>query len=776
MANLPAPLSSFVGRDAEIAQVTGLLASTQLLTLTGPGGVGKTRLALAVANELAVDFPDGIIFVSLAPVNDPGLVTATIAAALGVTEQPGIPLLQGLIAGLLDRQTLLLLDNFEHVIEATPVIAGLLPSCHHLRIMVTSRVPLHLTGEQEFPVPPLTIPTTRTTTAVERAMEYEAMALFVQRARAVNPTFALTAANAPAIIEICQQLDGMALAIELAAARMKALTPEGALARLNRPLSLLTGGPSDQPARQQTMRAAIAWSYDLLEPAEQRLFRQLSTFSGGWTLEAARAVCASGDTSEDELLDQLLGLVDKSLIVPRSPATAEHEDLPRFGMLKTIREFGQEQLTLHDVAHDTSQRHAAYLLAYFERSMSEWNSTRQMAWLARGDAELDNVRAALGWATRHDAEMALRMNTAFVAYWLERAHFTEGRRWFELGLASDAEVSNTVRATALTYTGFFATSQGDYAVAQELCEEALAISERIGNRLGQAEGLYCLGRITMFADDHEQAYQLLSSALTLAREIGPIIWLPSLLGNLAAVATERNDVAAADAYVNEALDISREQQDPGGMANSLSDIARVSLARSDSDGAREQLLESLTLQRDIRDPRYAAQTFEYCAWLAAISHQPERTARLLGAAEAMRESIGVPVPPLIRRDYDTYVPLARARIDAAAWDRAWGEGHSSTLDESIVFAMEFPREPEPIAEPPVTPASDAVGGLSRREIEVLRLLVDGRSNQDIAGALFISPHTAARHVANIMNKLGVESRTAAATWALRHGLDLGGQA
>ncbi|HUG15114.1 MAG TPA: tetratricopeptide repeat protein, partial [Thermomicrobiales bacterium] len=345
-----------------------------------------------------------------------------------------------------------------------------------------------------------------------------------------------------------------------------------------------------------------------------------------------------------------------------------------------------------------------------------------------------------------------------------------GRRWLEMGLVRDAGVSDSIRVTALAYAGFLATSQGDYPVAQKLCEEALTISQRSGDTLGQAESLYSLGRIAMYTDDQEQAHRLLSSALTLAREIGPIIWLPSLLGNLAAVATERKDYAAAYAYLDEALDISREQEDHGGIADSLGDIARVSIARSDIDSARAQLLESLTLQRHIRDRRFAAQAFEYCAWIAASSQQPERTARLLGAAEAMRESIGVPVSPMVRRDYDTYVPLVRARVDVPTWDRAWAEGRSNTLDEAIVYAMELPLEPEPDPVSAAPPAGAAVDGLSRREVEVLRLLVDGRSNQEIAEALFISPHTAAKHVANIMGKLGLDSRTAAATWAVRHGI------
>ncbi|HUG16204.1 MAG TPA: tetratricopeptide repeat protein [Thermomicrobiales bacterium] len=767
---LPVQLSSFIGRDAEIAQITRLLASNRLLTLTGPGGVGKTRLALAIANRAAVDYPDGRVFVSLAAVDDPSLVTATIAAALGITEQPGVPLLQELAARLRDQRALLVLDNFEQVIEAAPVVAELLLSCDNLRIIVTSREPLHLTAEQEFPAPPLALPEPQAVETVEQTATYEAVALFIQRARAINPNFALTTANAPAIVEICRRLDGLPLAIELAAARIKALTLEVLLARLHESLSLLSGGPGDQPVRQQTMRNAIAWSYDLLDPSEQQLFRQLSIFSGGWTLAAAGAVCIRGEDSEEDLLDQLLGLVDKHLIVPRPPATSEREDAPRFGMLQTIREFGQEQLALHDEADEVSRRHAAYMLEYFERAAPEWNSARDMVWLARGDAELDNVRSVLGWAAGHAAETALQLNIAFVGYWLQRGHFAEGRQWLELGLRNGAGVSDATRASALVYAGFFATSQGDYPTARALCEEALTISQRIGDRSAQAGSLYSLGRVAMYSGDPEQAYELYVKALPLTRTTDAITWLPSLLGNLAAVATELKDFAAADAYVHEALDISRAQGGPEQTALSLEDGAHLALSQSDLDTARAHLLESLTLQHDLQDLRITAQAFEHCAWLAASSLQPERTARLLGAAEAMRESIGVPVPPLIRRYYDTYVPLARSRVDVPTWDRAWAEGRSNTLDEAIVYAMDLPLEPEQDPVSAASTAGAAVDGLSRREVEVLRLLVEGRSNQEIAEALFISPHTAAKHVANIMGKLAVESRTAAATWAVRHGI------
>jgi predicted ATPase/DNA-binding CsgD family transcriptional regulator len=774
LQNVPTPLSSLIGREAEVAQVTHLLGTSRLLTLTGPGGVGKTRLALAAATSLTSTFADGVAFVSLAETNDPAHVTSDIVAALGLTPSGNQSPLDALVECLTERHMLLVLDNFEQVLPAAPMVNTLLQANPQLYVLVTSRIALRLSGEQEVPVLPLALPDDVDSTSIDQLLLSEAIQLFLQRSRAGNPSFGLTPGNASAVAAICRGLDGLPLAIELAAARTKALSPDDILARLDRSLALLKGGARDLPARQMTMRSAIAWSYDLLSADDQALFRRLSVFAGGWTLAAAQRVCMGTESTEDDFLDQMLGLVDKHLIHPRPPATSEREDAPRFGMLQTIREFGREQLAVHHETDDISQRHAAYMLEYVEPLVSEWDSDRHSIWLARGDAEIDNVRAALGWAVRHDAETALKLNTAFSIYWLQRAHFAEGRRWFDLGLASDAAVSDSARATALAYACYFATSLGNYAVAQELCEEALTMSQRIGDLVAQAESLFCLGRIAMFTGDQEQAYDFYSSALTLVREIGPVIWLPwlpNLLGNLAAVATERNDFAAAYLYATEALDISRELEDPGHLANSLSDIARVALAQSDIDRARAHLLESLTLQRSVRNPTVVAHTVEYCAWLAVHSQQPERTARLLGSAVAMRESIGVPVPPLVRRDYDTYVPLARARIDAVAWDRAWEVGHSSTPDEAIAYALELPREPEPDPVSAAPADSAAVDGLSRREIEVLRQVVDGRSNQEIAEALFISPHTAAKHVANIMNKLGVESRTAAATWAVRQGIN-----
>src|SRR5215211_3906572 len=516
--NLPVALSSFVGRESEIAEVERLLDQTRLLTLTGPGGSGKSRLALAVAADLLLRFRDGAWFVDLAPVTDPALVLSAVANALGVPEAADRPILDGVKEHLRDRELLCVLDNFEQVAEAGPVLEELLTAAPGLRTVVTSRVVLSLRGEQEYAVPPLPVPDPER--LPRDPAELEAMAavrLFRERAAAASPRFALTAANAPVVAEITARLDGLPLAIELAATRTKVLTPEQILDRLKRRLALLTSGPRSLPKRQQTLRAAIAWSYDLLEEAERRLFARLSAFTGGWTFEAAEAVCEPEAFGLDAL-DGLTSLVDKSLVrrvePPGRPA--------RFSMLETIREFGLEQLETLGDAEELRRRHAGWFLDLATDAEPHLTADDQGEWLDRCDSEHANIRAALRWAVEAgQADRAQAAAGALWRFWQQRGHLAEGRRWLEEVLAMPSGQGPTpARAKALTGAGGIAWWQEDMAAAQVFYEQALAIERELGDPARIAEALYNQGFILGARGDFDAAVRLFEESLALFRGAG----------------------------------------------------------------------------------------------------------------------------------------------------------------------------------------------------------------------------------------------------------------
>ncbi|HEU5423302.1 MAG TPA: tetratricopeptide repeat protein, partial [Nitrolancea sp.] len=575
--NLPRQPTAFIGREREVAEVVAQLRQpgTQLVTLTGPGGAGKTRLALQAAAELLDDFPDGVWFVPLASLRDPALVLPAIATAVGVRDEAGQPLGERLRDYFAGRRALLVLDNVEHLLAAAPLVAELLAAAPGLTVAATSRAPLRLQAEREYPVASLPLPRRTPPPSPEHLAHYDAVRLFVDRARAVKPTFTVDDANAPAVAEICHRLDGLPLAIELAAARVRMLPPEALLRRLDQRLPLLTGGTRDAPARQRTLRDTIAWSHDLLRPDDQILFRGLAVFAGGATFAAIEAVV------EDEEIDCWNGLeqlLEHNLV--RQADGPERE--PRFVMLETIREYGWERLAEAGELERMRRAHAAYFLALAEEAEPELKGPRQGTWLQRLETDHDNLRAALDWSTAsQEPELGLRLAAALSRVWSIHGHLTEGREWLERALATRGAAAPATRARALNGAGFLTHMQGDYPQAVALYEEALTLERELGDKGGMATSLNNLGIVALEQGDYPRATALYEEALTLQRALGNKDSAANSLNNLGNVACEQGDYSRATALYEEALALDRALGNQRGIARSLNNLGSVAKQQGD---------------------------------------------------------------------------------------------------------------------------------------------------------------------------------------------------
>jgi predicted ATPase/DNA-binding CsgD family transcriptional regulator len=807
---LPAPLTRLIGREAEVEAIRLALQrdGARLLTVTGAGGTGKTRLALAASVAEADAYPHGVSFVELATVTEPAMVLPAIAAALGVRESSDRPLNSGVARFLAGRRLLLLLDNCEHVLAAAPLIAVLLAAHPALTILATSREPLRIRGEHEFPLLPLDVPDLDRLPGFDVLAAMPAVALFVERASQCVPGFALTTENAAAVAAICRRLDGLPLGLELAASRVKVLSPDALLARLELRLPLLVGGGRDLPDRHRTMRDAIAWSYDLLNQGEQALFGRLAVFSGGWTLAAAEHV---GDERGHgaPVLDGITSLVDKSLVLATGLETEA-----RYTMLETIRDYALDRLRAAGQAEAARGRHSRWCLVFAEEAEGRLRGAEQPVWLARLEREHDNLRAALTWclAAPDRSGDALRLAGALHWFWYLRGHYREGRQWLEAALALPS-APTLARARALAGSGVLGFPHGEFVDARERLRESIAIGRELGDPGTVAYGLHFLAMGDLPHTDPAESRAQAEESIALFREAGDRWGLAMALRGLGMVALVTRRFDEADAPFAESLALTRDVGDGWCLARVLHYAGEVARARGDVERARDLYEESLGLYRGLNlrnpeaivrhnlgyvalhqgDPGRGLSCFAdaltthvehdnllnigHClagiACIAASLDHPEQAARLFGAVDAILAHIGAAIWPVDKGDHDRHLVLVRERLAEDVFAATFAAGRALALEDAIAEGFAVRDEAEAGTRNGQRPAAAtangaAVPGLSPREREILRLLTQRATDREIAAALSISPRTVMHHVSSILAKLEVGNRRDAAALATRH--------
>ena len=721
--SLRAPSTSFVGRKRELRELRALLRrdDVPLLTLTGAGGTGKTRLAVEATAGIADAFPDDVVLVELAPVVDPDDVAATVAGKLGLRETPGKRSAEVVVAYLRGRRALLLLDNFEHVLAAAPLLAELLAGAPGVTLLVTSRTPLDISEERIYPVAALELPDSSRPRQVGRLRRTEAVRLFVDRARSVRADFELSELNADAVAELCLRLDGLPLALELAAARIKLLSPGDILERLGRRLELLKAEPgAGVPARHRTLRAAIDWSYDLLTPEEQALFTSLAVFVGGFTLDGAEAV--AGDLQLD-VVDGVESLLSNNLLRTERMAGGE----PRFGMLETIREYALERLDERGDGQAVRRRHAGAYVLLAERAEPALRGPQQLSWVERLNAELANIRAALSWAAEHgETEAGLRIGAALWRFWQMQGHLNEGRERLEQLLA-EGSGSTATRASAQLAAASLAKPQGDHEAVRRLLEASLPVHRRLGDEWQVARSLAVLSssalatgdsdRALAFAEEGlgvartladpaaevmllfnvgaalgwrgelDEAERAIEESVRLARETGNVTSVGHGMRALGSISLARGDHERARAHFEESLALGREVGQPWGISHSLSNLALLAHEARDDDTARRLLAESLVIERESGEWLGLAGNLELCGRLAAADGRPVRAARLYGCSSVLRESVGIDTCELGWPDPEPHVAMLQEALGVEAFAEAWEEGRAMKLDESLDYAL-----------------------------------------------------------------------------------------
>jgi len=720
--NLPTPLTSFVGRENEVREVLNSLDSHRLVTLTGPGGVGKTRLAIQTSNQMLNDFKNGVWWVELAPLTDEALIPQVVAQALGVRESPTQPLTESLITYLQEKKLLLVLDNCEHLIDACAQLAhDLLIQCANLRILATSREAMDIMGEFEYSVQPLTLPISERLSLVDLLIEYEGIRLFVERANSKSG-FKLTDQNAPAVFHICRQLDGIPLAIELAAARTKTLTIDQIAERLNDRLNLLTQGNRTALPRHQTLRALIDWSYDLLSEEEQALFRRLAVFVGGWTLEGARAVFSDALVDENRISKVISLLVDKSLVIVQKQGGEVH-----YQMLETIRQYGEEKLRMKGEIIETRNRHLEFFFQLAEQARPELVSSKQSAWLSIMDADYGNFRSALEWAMETNPARALQLAAALGQYWEIRGFINEGRFAIEKALQQANNAPREARAIGFQWEGRLAARQGDYVRAKAPLEKSLELWRELGDKRGLANSLRFLGNVDSVQGEYALAQISYEESLVLLREIGDKRGIASVMSNLGTAALGKGDHLSARHYGEESVAIFRELEDKFSLVMALNNLGVVAEEQGDNFAARRFYEESIAISRDLREKSFVVyplnglahvyylqgdlsnaqhyyreslvisqeigekRAIVYClegfAKVTARQGNAKNAANLFGAANALRQAIGVPLDPSELAEIDQDVSATRELLNDQTFDSAWEEGLAMSMEQAIEFAL-----------------------------------------------------------------------------------------
>ena len=765
--NLPTRRTRLIGREQDAAAVAQAVLETEghLVTLTGAGGCGKTRLALQAAANLLDEFRDGVFLVELAPLLDPKLVPAVVAAALGLRAQPTRPLLDTLVAWLKPRQLLLVLDNCEHLVEACAQLADAVASaCPSVRLLATSREPLRVEGEITWRVPSLAVPDLASTPHLDALARFPAVRLFVERARAVQRRFELTTENAPAVARICVQLDGLPLALELGAARVRALTVGQIADRMDDSFRLLTGGSRSAPTRQQTLKATLDWSHDLLSASERTVFRRLAPFTGGWEMEAAEAVCAGDGIKRADVLDLLTCLVDKSLVLAE-----EQVGKARYRLLEPIRQYALEHLTSLGECDAVRGRHADHYLGLAEHAAAAlwgshttgpFGSAAQLAWHARLEQEHDNLRAGLAWAERQvQAETLARWCVALWGFWFLHGHLDECRRWVEATLARGADVPPALRARLLGNRGMMAKLRGDYAAAVGPFEEALTLCRSIGDEWNAGVMLNMLGMLVGFLGDFAEARCRLEESLAVFRALDDAWGVGFGLLDLGQVLRYQGDLAGARTLFEEALPLLRRYGDVFKESMTQIELAGLALERGDVERAASLAREGLLLLRDSGMRWYLPEALELAAGLSASQGRPRQAAQLFGAAETAREVTGAALQAQGENAYARDVQTTLAGLGEEAFNRTWSDGRTLSPEQAIDKALI-------VATHLATLAKVTDGPLTQREREVAGLIAHGLTNRQIAEQLVISPRTTDRHVSNILDKLGLASRAAVAAWAV----------